>query len=179
MRYDVYNTLTRELILADVPNATAVSAENYGYRGTPGSNLHAVDHGDVLDQPYQVDVAMCGDEFSGSVEEVASYLTANGYPATAVSDPQNGAVNDRAAEPPESVWLAALVAADGITYRIATDGYRMFSNVPHCTPEVGCFGGPQPKGLTFRQASEKLAQLENTGDWPDGRPEYWIEKDSD
>ena len=61
-------------------------------------------------------------------------------------------------------------------YKIETDGWDQFSNIPD-DPESGLFGGPQPAGLTREDAERELARLQSTGDWPDGRPEYWIEHD--
>jgi len=65
---------------------------------------------------YQVDLAMCGSNFTGDVERVAEYLTQHGYPAVAITDSYNGAesrVEDGIQiEPPESLWLAALEYAE-------------------------------------------------------------------
>jgi hypothetical protein len=64
------------------------------------------------------------------------------------------------------------------TYKIETDGWSQFSGIPS-DPEGGLFGGPQPVGLSREAAERRLAELRTGGDWPDGRPEYWIEPEAE
>jgi hypothetical protein len=74
--------------------------------------IHDIDNG-PSDRPlYEIDLAMCGPEFTGDLEAVAGYLTAHRFPAVAIYSAYNGATNEDGHDPPEDLWLAALESGE-------------------------------------------------------------------